>query len=125
MGLTRAGVLSFQKNGRTVYVKADVRIHLGTPIREEIETANGPVGFKERASTPRLEVTAIKDLNTTLEDLASFSGDTITVVLRDQSRYVFENAWAAGDGVMGAEEHDVALTIYAMSVQENNPNAAA
>lgn len=124
MPITRTGVLSFTKNGRTVFVKADVRIHLGNPIREEIEVANGPVGFKERSSTPRIEVTAIKDQTTTLDDLTSFAGDTINVALRDGSRYTFEDAWSAGDGVMGAEENDVALTIYALTAQENNPNAA-
>lgn len=125
LGITQAGIASFQINGRTFFIKADIRIHLGTGIREEIEVANGPAGYKQRSSTPRAELTAIKDATATLEYLASFTDATVNIRLLDGTSYTFEHAWSGGEGVMGLEENDVALTVFALTAQENNPNAAA
>ena len=121
MPLTVAGVASMRLNGQPVHVKGDMTINLGTPIREALEVATGPVGYKQRAGTPMVEFETIKDSTVSLRELAELSDVPVTVTLNDGTTYAFEGAWAEGENNLSSEENTIALTIKALSAEEVTP----
>ncbi len=122
MSLVVSGVAAMRLNGKPVIVKGEMTINLGTPVREALEVATGPVGYKQRAGTPMIEFETIKERNVSLEELATLSDVTVTVTLIDGTTYAFESAWVEGDGNLTTEEGTISLVIKALSAKEVSPS---
>ncbi len=117
-GIVRAGTASMRVNGKTVSVVGNVVINLGTPQRETLEAATGPVGFKERAGTPSLTFDSIFDSSVDIAELYTYSGIPITVTLSDGTSFAFSNAWAEGEGNLESEEAKLPLVFKALSAEQ-------
>lgn len=117
-GIAVAGVASMRVNGEAVSVVGNIVLNLGTPIREDLEVATGPIGFKERAGTPSIEFETIKTSSMSLEELATLKGIDITVTLADGTSYAYANAWSRGDNNLETEESKIALAFSALSAKE-------
>lgn len=122
MGLVVAGVASMRLDGKPVHVKGDMTINLGTPIRESLEVATGPVGYKQRAGVPMIEFETIKSSDVSLKELSELSDVPVTVTLNDGTTYAFESAWAESEGNLTTEENTIPLVLKALSAEEVSPS---
>jgi hypothetical protein len=123
-GIVVAGVAAARLNGQPIHVVGDMVLNLGTPIRETLESATGPVGYKQRAGQPSIEFETTVDLDTTVEELATFSGGDFTVTTHDGRTFTFSDAWAESDGNYQAHESKLPLIIKAKRAEEVSPQSS-
>lgn len=120
-GIVIAGIASARMNGKPIHVVGNMIVNLGTPTRESLECATGPVGYKQTAGQPSLEFESILDSNVSVEELATFSGGDVTVTTNDGRTFAFSDAWAESDGNFNTEDSKMSLIIKAKRAEEVAP----
>ncbi len=118
MANVRSGKIFLRADGVMYQAKGSFTFNLGADKREGIVGSDGVHGYKITPQIPFIEGEIAKDADMDMKAFLELDGVTVTLELADGTVVVLRDAWFAGEGSVGTEEHNVSVRFEGKSAEE-------
>lgn len=120
MGTRVGGIIQFKVNGQQLNAKGQFTYGYGKEERKAIEGSDRIHGFTSKIQTPYIEgeITDTGDLS--IETIAAFVDETITLELANGKIFALYGAWSTNkDGISGqTDESNIAVRFEGLRAKE-------
>jgi len=117
----KGGPINLQINGVTEDARGNFTWGLGRMKAEAVLGSNGPVGYKETATTPFIEGEIIDRADLDLAAMLDLRDATVSIVLPNGKTVTLFDAYFNGEGVANSEEGNIAVRFEGKRAEEISP----
>jgi hypothetical protein len=111
MANRKGGIIELKVNGTILQAKGAFDYSLGKPTREAVLGHDEVHGFKELPVVPFIAGQITDDTALSLDALAAFENETVTLRLNNGKVIALRNAWCTNPDGLGANTEEGAINI--------------
>ena len=112
------GFLNFRIGGTVQRAKGNWTINLGADKRDAVVGADGVHGAKSVPQIPFVEGELTDHADFSLQELIDTEQEDVILELLNGKKYIWPDAWFAGDGNMQTEEGNITVRFESEDAEE-------